>query len=112
MREEKEQCKQELQKALERLKARKRIRRAYQRINHPQQQEDRWGCKYHRTLSSASQDLDAKGYACGPHDGTFVGYSLCIINKGTIVTSVVSSIPSSSSTPSVASMPLEVRVIA
>jgi hypothetical protein len=40
MREEKEQCKQELQKALERPKARKR-RRAYWRINHPQQHEDR-----------------------------------------------------------------------
>ena len=40
MREEKEQCKQELQKALERPKARKR-RRAYWRTNHLQQQEDR-----------------------------------------------------------------------
>jgi hypothetical protein len=28
-------------------------RRAYWRINHPQHQEDHWGCKYHRTLLSS-----------------------------------------------------------
>jgi hypothetical protein len=56
MREEKEQCKQELQKALECPKARKKEREPTKESTTYNIKEDRWGCKYHWTLSSFLQD--------------------------------------------------------
>jgi hypothetical protein len=49
MREEKEQCKQELQKALECPKARKKEREPTKESTTYNIKEDCWGCKYHRT---------------------------------------------------------------
>jgi chromosome segregation ATPase len=80
MREEKEQCKQELQKALNSQRQGKGGEPTEESTTHNSTKTTR-DAKTIRP-SQVLSGLDAKGHTCGPHDGNSTRYSSCRINNG------------------------------